>query len=88
MKPKDIMSRRSVLTAPAVLALASAPAAGAEPGRTERATGSKTLTVYFTRSGNTSAALPSRPTDIGFFSAQERLIISSASSSVRAVASR
>lgn len=53
MKPKDIMSRRSVLTAPAVLALATAPAAGAEPGRTERATGSKTLTVYFTRSGNT-----------------------------------
>lgn len=53
MKPMDIMSRRSLLTAPAVLALATAPAAGAESGRTELATGSNILTVYFTRSGNT-----------------------------------
>lgn len=53
MKPINIISRRWLLTAPAVLALATAPAAGAESGRTEQATGSKILTVYFTRSGNT-----------------------------------
>jgi flavodoxin len=53
MRPEDIMSRRSVLTAPAVLALAAGTAATAEPGRVPQLSGSKVLTAYFTRSGNT-----------------------------------
>ena len=53
MRPVDIMSRRSVLTVPAVLALAAGTAASAELGRTEQPKGSKALTAYFTRSGNT-----------------------------------
>ena len=41
-----------------------------------------------TSSGKMSAALPSRPTESGFFSAQDCSIIASASSSVLAWASR
>lgn len=53
MRPKDIMSRRTVLSAPAVLALAASTAAKAEPGREPQFGGGKFLTAYFTRSGNT-----------------------------------
>jgi flavodoxin len=53
MRPEDIMSRRSVMTVPAVLALAAGTAATAEPGRTPQRSGFKVLTAYFTRSGNT-----------------------------------
>lgn len=53
LRPADIMSRRTLMTAPAMLALVAGTAAGAEPDRTPQPTGSNVLTAYFSRSGNT-----------------------------------
>jgi flavodoxin len=47
------LSRRAVLTAPAVLSLTAATAACAESNGTPQPANSKTLVAYFTRSGNT-----------------------------------
>lgn len=49
---KDL-SRRTMLTAPALLPLAAGTAAGAEPIGTPRSPSSKSLVAYFTRTGNT-----------------------------------
>jgi flavodoxin len=49
---KDL-SRRTMLTAPALLYLAAGTAARAEPTGTPRSAGSKILVAYFSRSGNT-----------------------------------
>ena len=49
---KDL-SRRTMLTVPALLSLAAGTAACAEPTGTPRSAGSKILVAYFSRSGNT-----------------------------------
>jgi flavodoxin len=49
---KDL-SRRTMLTATALLSLAAGTAACAEPTGTPRSAGSKILVAYFSRSGNT-----------------------------------
>jgi flavodoxin len=49
---KDL-SRRAMLTAPALLSLAAGTDARAEPTGTPRSAGSKSLVAYFSRSGNT-----------------------------------
>lgn len=49
---KDL-SRRTMLTAPALLSLAAGTAARAEPTGTPGSSGSKILVAYFTRTGNT-----------------------------------
>lgn len=47
------LSRRTMLTAPALLCLAASTAAGAEPTGTPRTAGSRILVAYFSRTGNT-----------------------------------
>jgi flavodoxin len=49
---KDL-SRRAMLTAPALLSLAAGKGARAEPAGRPRSAGSKILVAYFSRSGNT-----------------------------------
>jgi len=49
---KDL-SRRTILTTPALLSLTAGTATGAEPTGTPRSADSKILVTYFTRSGNT-----------------------------------
>jgi flavodoxin len=49
---KDL-SRRTMLTAPALLSLAAGTGARAEPTGPSRTAGSKSLVAYFSRSGNT-----------------------------------
>jgi hypothetical protein len=49
---KDL-SRRAMLTAPALLSLAPGTGARAEPTGPPRTAGSKVLVAYFSRSGNT-----------------------------------
>lgn len=51
--PTSDLSRRTLLTVPAVLSMATATAACAEPDAGPQRTSSKTLVAYFTRSGNT-----------------------------------
>jgi flavodoxin len=52
MMTKDL-SRRAMLTAPALLSLAAGTDARAEPAGRPRSAGSKILVAYFSRSGNT-----------------------------------
>jgi flavodoxin len=47
------LSRRTILTAPALLSLAAGTRARAEPAGTPRSAGSRSLVAYFSRSGNT-----------------------------------
>ncbi|MEO3432057.1 flavodoxin [Inquilinus sp. CAU 1745] len=47
------LSRRTILTAPALLSLAATTTAWAEPADISRRAGSAILVAYFTRSGNT-----------------------------------
>jgi hypothetical protein len=49
---KDL-SRRTILTAPALLSLVAGTDARAEPTGTPRSAGSTSLVIYFSRSGNT-----------------------------------
>jgi flavodoxin len=49
---KDL-SRRTMLTTPALLSLAAGTGARAEPTGTSRSAGSRSLVAYFSRSGNT-----------------------------------
>lgn len=51
--PTSDLSRRTLLTVPAVLSMATATAACAEPDAAPQRASSKTLVAYFTRSGNT-----------------------------------
>jgi flavodoxin len=51
--PTSDLSRRTLLTVPAVLSMATATAACAEPDAGPQRASSKTLVAYFTRSGNT-----------------------------------
>lgn len=51
--PTSDLSRRTLLTVPAVLSMATATAACAEPDAAPNRASSKTLVAYFTRSGNT-----------------------------------
>lgn len=53
MGSQDIISRRLALTAPTLLALTAGTAAKAAPVRVVQPGGSRVLTVYFSRSGNT-----------------------------------
>jgi flavodoxin len=49
----DDLDRRALLSAPALLAFATATGACAQPAGTQQRASSKTLIAYFTRSGNT-----------------------------------